>query len=106
METIHGQKLVDNSVSSFMPVGSFDLGSSNREKRLKSREFISWSVCFGVVSFLTGLLKFLKIGVTMDSVTTVLFYLSLAGLFYFTYRVLSLSKNPLHKNTGSFHRLN
>jgi hypothetical protein len=106
METIHGQKMVDNSVSSFIPSGSFDLSSSNRVKRLKFREFISWSVCFGVISFLTGLLKFLKIGVTMDSVTSVLFYLSLAGLFYFTYKVLSLSKNSVQRNSESFHGLN
>src|SRR4051812_8764345 len=57
--------------------------SLRKEKRLKIREFISWAACFAVVSGITGLMKFLKVGVTMDSVNSALFYLSLAGLAYF-----------------------
>jgi hypothetical protein len=106
METIHSQKAVDKPVSPFLISGSSDLISSNRVKKLKFREFISWSVSFGVISILTGLLKFLKIGVTMDSVTSVLFYLSIAGLFYFSYRIFVISKNSINRNTESFHGLN
>jgi hypothetical protein len=81
--------------------------SSNQEKRLKVREFISWSACFGFICAVTGLLKFLKIGVTMDSVTSTLFYLSLAGLIYFVTRIILLTKNPVPMdNAKPFHELN
>ena len=80
--------------------------SPNQEKRLKIREFISWSVCFAIVTALTGLLKFLKVGITMDTVTSILFYLSLAGLIYFVTRIILLSKNPVHLPSRNLHELN
>jgi hypothetical protein len=78
----------------------------DQEKRLKIKEFTSWSVCFAVVCGLTGMLKFLKVGITMDSVTSSLFYLSLAGLIYFVTRIIMISKNPVHLYPNNLHELN
>jgi len=77
-----------------------------REKTLKIKEFISWAVCFAVVCGLTGLLKFLKIGVTMDTVTSSLFYLSLAGLIYFITRIVLLSRSQVQIHSNNLHELN
>ena len=77
-----------------------------REKTLKIKEFISWAACFAVVAGLTGLLKFLKVGITMDTVTSVLFYLSLGGLIYFITRIVMLSRKQVHIHSGNLHELN
>jgi hypothetical protein len=81
---------------------------ANQPNRLKIREFISWAVCFAVVTALTGLLKYLKVGITMDAVTSALFYLSLFGVTFFVYRiiVLSTSKTRVHLDGNKFHELN
>ncbi len=76
------------------------------EKRLKIKEFISWAACFAVISGLTGLLKYLKVGVTMDTVTSVLFYLSLAGLIYFVTRIIILSRTQVQIHPNNLHELN
>ena len=77
-----------------------------REKTLKIKEFISWAACFAVISGLTGLLKYLKVGITMDTVTSVLFYLSLAGLVYFITRIILLSRTQVQIHASNLHELN
>ena len=77
-----------------------------KEKTLKIKEFISWAACFAVISGLTGLLKYLKVGVTMDTVTSVLFYLSLAGLVYFVTRIIVLSRTQVQIHANNLHELN
>ena len=110
METLQMQTFRRNNVD-ISPV-QFNAGFSQqpispiREKRLKIKEFISWAACFAVISGLTGLLKFLKVGVTMDSVTSALFYLSLAGLVYFITRIVRLSKSQVQIHSNNLHELN
>lgn len=112
MHTIRGQKTFDISHTGFR--SSFaNPDSINRVNRLKIREFISWSVCFAVITVITGLLKVLKIGITMDTVTSVLFYFSIAGLGWFIYKIFSLPKYPVQGNinhdlgnTKTLHGLN
>ena len=77
-----------------------------REKKLKIKEFISWSACFAVIAGLTGLLKFLKVGITMDTVTSSLFYLSLAGMIYFITRIVLLSRSQVQIHSNKLHALN
>ncbi|HET7003213.1 MAG TPA: hypothetical protein VFI33_17945 [Puia sp.] len=77
-----------------------------REKKLKIKEFISWAACFAVISGLTGLLKYLKVGITMDTITSSLFYLSLAGLIYFVTRIVMLSRSHVQVHPGNLHELN
>jgi hypothetical protein len=77
-----------------------------REKALRIREFISWAVCFAIVSGLTGLIKYLKVGITMDTVTSTLFYLSLAGLIYFVTRIVILSRSQVQIHSANLHELN
>jgi hypothetical protein len=77
-----------------------------REKTLKIKEFISWAACFAVVSGLTGLLKYLKVGVTMDTITSSLFYLSLAGMIYFIARIVILSRSQVQIHSNNLHELN
>jgi hypothetical protein len=98
MHTIRGQKTIDTSQTGFRSSFSTDPVSSDLVKRFKVREFISWSVCFAIITIITGLLKFLKIGITMDSVTSILFYFSIAGLGWFIYKIYTLSKYPLQGN--------
>src|SRR6476646_1118722 len=106
MQTVRGHKMV--SSTGFNHSFTTSPVSENQAKRLKIREFISWSVCFGIVSAITGLIKFLKLGVTMVSVTSVLFYLSFSGLIYFIFRIVKMSTStaPVQANTQSLHGLN
>jgi hypothetical protein len=107
MQTIRGQvNMINTSLSGIKSSISQVPDSSNQAKRLKISEFISWSVCFAVISGITGLIKYLKVGVTMDTVTSILFYSSLAGMVYFISRVISLSKNPVQLNRNLSHELN
>jgi hypothetical protein len=105
MQTVRGQKIIDISAAGFS-VSPSQSQVPNQAKRLRIREFISWSVCFAVVAGLTGLLMFLKVGVTMESVTSVLFYLSLAGLIYFVSKIILVSRIPVQMNTRTLHELN
>ena len=98
MHTIRGQKTIDTSQTGFRTSFSTDPVSSDYVKRLKIREFISWSICFAIITVITGLLKYLKIGITMDTVTSILFYFSIAGLGWFIYKIYSLSKYPVRGN--------
>jgi len=77
-----------------------------REKRLKIKEFLSWAACFAVIAGLTGLLKYLNVGITMDTVTSSLFYLSLAGLVYFIARIVILSRSRVEIHSSNLHELN
>lgn len=107
MQTLSGQKTRNDSTSTFQSSVSPDVVSiNNRAKQLKIREFISFSVCLAIIALITGLLKFLKIGVTMDSVTSGLFYLSLGGLTWLIYRIYKLSKDQVQTNKLSKHELN
>ncbi|HTB24524.1 MAG TPA: hypothetical protein VK711_04095 [Puia sp.] len=99
MHTIRGQKTIEVSQAGFR--SSFARpDSTNQSNRLKIREFISWSLCFAVITVITGLLKVLKIGITMDTVTSVLFYFSIAGLGWFIYKIFSLPKYPVQGNNN------
>ncbi len=107
METLSGQKTRNGSTSTFQSSVSPDVVSMNNHiKQLKIKEFISWSVCLGILTVITGLLKFLKIGVTMDTVTSGLFYLSLGGLTWLIYGIYKLSKDQIQTNKVSGHELN
>lgn len=101
---------IDRSLSGFKSSFPALENHLNADKKLKVREFISWSVCSGAVSALTGLLLFLKIGITMESVTTGLFTLSLAGLAYFVVRIFFLTKSKAdsktHLQVPAVHELN
>ena len=106
MQTILEEKIEGSHISAFKSLASYNQSLVNPEKRQKLKEYISWSICFGIISFLTGLLKFLKVGVTMDSVTSIFFYFSLVGVSYFVYKSFSLSKSNLRGNSSTFHGLN
>jgi hypothetical protein len=106
MQTVREQAPVRLSNSGFQPAQSQFRISENQVNKLKIKEFISWSVCFAIVTILTGLLKYLKLGVTMESVTSALFYTSLLALAYFIYRIVSLSRNPVQVKNNSYHELN
>jgi predicted membrane channel-forming protein YqfA (hemolysin III family) len=105
MQTVR-EKAIDTSPAQFGSGLSQSPSSHDQEKRLKIREFISWSVCFAVVCGLTGLLKILQIGVTMNTVTSALFYLSLGGLIYFVTRIILISRNPVRLHANNLHELN
>jgi len=80
--------------------------SADQAKRLKISEFKSWFACFAIIVLLTGLLKVLGLGVTMETVTSILFYGSLAALAYLIYRIRSLSRGPIQINGNNLHELN
>jgi hypothetical protein len=106
MQTVREQNAIDISLarhnSPMIPVPV----SPDQVKKLKIREFISWSVCCAVITALTGLMKVLKVGVTMDTVTSILFFISLSGLIFFISRIISLSRNPVPPNPRSRNELN
>jgi hypothetical protein len=106
MQTLREQGRMGLSNSVFQAGQSQPGVTANPENRLKIKEFTSWSVCFAIVCALTGLLKYLKVGITMDSITSVLFYSSLSGLAYFIYRIISMSRNPGQVKRNNYHELN
>jgi len=106
MQTVREQTGLGLTTPGFKPTPTHPGISETHVNRLKIREFRSWSVCFAVITLLTGLLKFLKVGVTMESVTSTLFYTSLMALTYFIFRIISLSRNPAQVNNNSYHELN
>jgi hypothetical protein len=75
-------------------------------RRLKISEFKSWTVCFGIISFLTGMLMYLKIGVTMETVTASLFFLSLTGMIFYIYKLILLTRVPARLESNPRHELN
>jgi predicted membrane channel-forming protein YqfA (hemolysin III family) len=106
MQTIREHKTIDISPSAFRSNISQAPVSSDQVKRSNIREFMSWSVCFAIIAGLTGVMKFLKLAVTMETITSILFYLSLSGLIYFISRIIMLARNPVQLNTNSLHELN
>ena len=105
MPTVHSQEAIDTTASGFTGIPQ-PPATSDQERKSRIREFISWSVCFAIVGGLTGFMKFMKIGVTMESVTSILFYLSVAGLIFFIFRIVLLSKNPANLKVNNLHELN
>ena len=107
MQTAHEKaQMIKTTLSGIRSSISQTPDSPNQAKKLKIREFISWSVCLAVISGLTGLIKFLKVGVTMDTVNSALFYLSLGGLIFFISKIIRLSKNPVQTGFQASHELN
>jgi hypothetical protein len=106
METVRGQRRAEIQSSGFTPSYSKTPVSENQVNHLKIREFISWLVCFTVIGCLTGIMKFLKLGITAESITSALFYISVLAVAYFTYRIISLSRNPVPLKSGKLHELN
>jgi hypothetical protein len=107
MQTVREQaKMFDISPIGFNSTLPRNPDPQSQIKRLKIGEFKSWSVCFGLICALTGLLMYLKVGVTMESVTSALFFLSLAGLVYSIYKIIFLSKEPGRTDSNSLHELN
>jgi hypothetical protein len=93
----------ESGILNTIPTGSI---SSEEAKKMKIREFISWSVCLAIVTSLTGLLLFLKVGITMESITIPLFWLSLGGMLYCISRIILISRRPLHFKASPVHELN
>jgi hypothetical protein len=106
MQILREEKTSETHASAFKSPASLNSFPSKPAKSLIKNENIAWLICFGIVSFLTGMLKFLKVGVTMDTVTSVFFYISLIGVFYFLYKLFSAPKRNHRENTGPFHSLN
>ena len=106
MQTVHEQSRMETPSARFRPSHSQAPASENQVKKLKIREFISWSVCFAIVAGLTGLLKLLKVGVTAESITSTLFYISILALGWFVFRIVTLSRNPVQVKSSTLHELN
>jgi hypothetical protein len=106
METVRGQRRFRIQSSGLSPSYSKTSSPENQVIKLKIREFIAWLVCFSVITSLTGLMKFLKLAVTVESITTTLFYLSIFAVAYFIYRIVSLSRNPVQLKSETLHELN
>jgi hypothetical protein len=106
MQTIKGEKKQNIDLSSFKAISSPSPVLRNQANKLKVREYISWSISFGVIFFLTGLLKFLNVGVTMDPVTKTLFYLSIVGLICSIYKIISVPRANIRHESSRFHNLN
>ena len=106
MQTVRRQNRTDVPSSGFKSQISQVPASKNQAKRLKIREYISWSACFFVITLLTGLIKFLKLGITMESVTSTVFYLSLAGLVYFISRIYQISRTTVREKGPEVVHLN
>ncbi len=106
MQTIQKDKVTDSHFSALTSIGTNIPVRVHLDQKLKRREYVSWAISFAVISLLTGLLKFLKVGVTMDSVTSGLFYLSILGLVYFIYKIFSSPKRYAVQNHSGVDRLN
>jgi len=108
MQTVREQNGKGISVSGYRPYQNPTQTpvSVEQVKRLTISEFKSWSACFVVIALLTGLLKILKLAVTMETVTSILFYGSLAMLAFLIFRIRSLSGNPVPFKGDNLHELN
>jgi len=106
MDTVREQARMNIQSSGFIPNYSPSSTTENQSTRIKIRESISWLVSFALITFLTGLLKFLKIGVTVESITSALFYTSLFAVSYFIYRIVVLSRNTVQLKKENLHELN
>ena len=106
MQATREQDRARLSDSGFYPDNSQVRVSDGQANKLKIREFTSWSVCFAIVVVLTGLLKYLNLGITVESITSVLFYSSLLALVYFIYRIVTIPRNSIQVKRNHFHELN
>jgi hypothetical protein len=107
MQTITGQtRTITTASSSLVTPFSQNPGGSEQSTRLKIKDFRSWSICFAVIAAITGTMKWMSLAVTMEAITSGLFYLSMAGLIYFIFRILALSGTPAQKNLLTRHELN
>jgi hypothetical protein len=106
MQTIREQQSTDQSPVRLTPSYTTDSDILNQSKTLKIREYKSWSVCFAIIVGLTGLMKWLNIGVTMDSVNSILLFFSLMGLIYFVSRIYLLSGKAPRPDSKKLHELN
>jgi hypothetical protein len=106
MQILRDEKIGEIRASAFKSPVIPNSFPAKPEKSFIKNENISWLICFGIVCFLTGMLKFLKVGVTMDTVTSVFFYVSLIGMFYFLYKIFSAPKISPRENADVFHSLN
>jgi hypothetical protein len=114
MQTVRSHsKLIDTSLSGYNSPHSQIPDPSGQIKKLKISELKSWSVCFSIISILTGLLMYMRLGVTMENITSVLFFFALSGLIYSIYRIVKLSKDsaapvskPLPLDAKPLHELN
>ena len=98
MQTIRQKpRLVDFPEASFTAQITRKIISQKHIKSLKISESLSWIVSFSVIVLITGVLKFLKLGVTMSTVTSGLFYLSLAGIAYFIFNIIRINKIRINK---------
>jgi hypothetical protein len=107
MQTVHQESPVfDSSKKGFNSSSSAKPESKIQTKRLKISEFKSWALFCGVISLLTGALIYLKLGVTMETVTESIFFLSLGGLIYSIYQIVLLVKQPAPYDGNPVHGLN
>ena len=102
----HNPQEIDFSESSFQSKIITTSISKKDAKRLRIKEFKSWSFCFGVVALLTGVLIYFQLGVTMESVTLPLFFISLSGLIYFISKVILFSNSGNPEDVSSASQLN
>lgn len=108
MPTVQDQaKKIDISQNGYAATNAWRVPDPIGQIRsLKISEYISWSVSFGIICLLTGFLKFLKLGVTMEPVTSIFFFLSLFGLIYSISKTIKLNKAPLSRDGRVHHELN
>ena len=112
METLQMQTIRDNTrridiSSNNFPTTYPSIPDPTRQiRKLKISEFKSWTVSFGIISFLTGMLMYLKVGVTMETVTASLFFLSLAGMIFYVYKLIHLTREPIRLESNTRHDLN
>jgi|SRR5450432_680283 len=98
--------LIDYSESTFRAsLPNSDI-AADHVKKMKIRELISWSISFGIISLLTGLIIFLKVGITMETVTLILFSLSLCGMVFTVSRIFLFKKSEKAKHLSAFGHLN
>lgn len=107
MQTVRQEAaVIDISKNGFQSsfVGNRD--TESLMKRLKISELKSWAVSFAVISLLTGLLMYLKVAVTMETVTNSLFFLSLGGFVYAVCKIIFLLRQRPEYKVHPVHSLN
>ena len=112
METLQMQTVIDNATRIVSSQPRFSTSypripdPANQIKSLKISEFKSWSVCFGIICALTGLLMYLQVGITMESVTVGLFFFALAGMLVSIYKLVNVFREPATLQTKTQLELN
>jgi hypothetical protein len=107
MQTVRDNaKRIDKSPSGFPNSYPRIPDPTSQIRKLKISEFKSWTVCFGIISLLTGMLIYLKLGITMEPVTAILFFLSLTGMIFYISKLILFSRHPARLESNSRHDLN